>query len=383
MEQIGREVEIMKMIHQKHVVQLREVYETPEKIYLIMEYCNGGELVKKVQMTNSIEEKDVKLVIKRLAGAMGYLHDHGIVHRDIKPENILLSTQDPNDPYNIKVSDFGLAAFTGGGKLMENVCGTPFYMAPEVVSGQGYSHSCDIWSIGIMLALLLTKYTKEAEQTLRDMVLHSKLDFQHEIWNDVTASAKNLLERMLQVDPAQRIAAKEILNHPWVTGEKQESQNVLEMMKSYKAEQRWKKAIFVVCAMSRFRKGIKAKSLDTITMGSLESELLSIPVEPTVRRNSMITPGFHRTASNGTRYTQRLSKPPTTKITSSSHTTNPLHRSNTNISTSGSNVSPSRISSENLSPLLSNAPSSKSPRSPKVQSPNNTISRSPSLSQRK
>lgn len=108
-------------------------------------------------MTNFIEEKDIQLVIKRLSEVIGYLHDHGIVHRDIKPENILLSTQDPEDPYNIKVSDFGLAAFTSGGKLMENICGTPLYMAPEVVAGLGYSHSCDIWSIGVMMGLLYGK----------------------------------------------------------------------------------------------------------------------------------------------------------------------------------------------------------------------------------
>ncbi|KNE68374.1 CAMK protein kinase [Allomyces macrogynus ATCC 38327] len=260
MDQIAREVEIMKRIRHRHVVQLREVYETPQKIYIVMEYCNGGELVKKVQLTNSIEEKDIKLVIKRLASVIGYLHDHGIVHRDIKPENILLSTSDPNDPYNIKVSDFGLAAFTGGGKLMENVCGTPTYMAPEVVAGLGYSQQCDIWSIGIMCGLLLAKYTKKAEQELREMIVTGTINVHHAIWAHCSPSAKNLLEKMLQVDPAQRIAAKEIVYHPWITGEKLESQTVLEMMKSYRAEQRWKKAIHVLIAAYRLMHGVSNKS---------------------------------------------------------------------------------------------------------------------------
>ncbi|ORZ35941.1 kinase-like domain-containing protein [Catenaria anguillulae PL171] len=255
-DQIGREVEIMKKIRHRHVVQLREVYETPQKVYIVMEYCNGGELVKKVQKNGSIDETDLKLVIKRLASVIGYLHDLGIVHRDIKPENILLSTQDPADPYNIKVSDFGLAAFSGGGKLMENVCGTPLYMAPEVLAGLGYSQQCDIWSIGVMMALLLCNYTRAAEHGLRDMIQRGQVDMSHELWADCPPSAKNLIEKMLQVDPAQRIAAKEILLHPWITGDKLESQTVLEMMRSYRAEQRWKKTIYVVIAAQRFLAGI-------------------------------------------------------------------------------------------------------------------------------
>ncbi|KAI9187717.1 hypothetical protein H9P43_002108 [Blastocladiella emersonii ATCC 22665] len=268
MDQITREIDIMKKIRHRHVVLLREVYETPQKVYIIMEYCNGGELVKKVQTAGNIDEKDLKLVIKRLASVIGYLHDHGIVHRDIKPENILLSTSDPDDPYNIKVSDFGLAAFTGGGKLMENVCGTPLYMAPEVVAGLGYSQQCDIWSIGIMTGLLLCNYTKRAEAALREMVLEGQIQIGHEMWDECSPAARNFIEKMLQVDPAQRISAKEILIHPWITGEKLEAQTVLEMMRSYRAEQRWKKAYHVVVAARRFMMALRGPNYTSSSSGS-------------------------------------------------------------------------------------------------------------------
>ncbi|KNE69514.1 CAMK protein kinase [Allomyces macrogynus ATCC 38327] len=303
MDQIAREVEIMKRIRHRHVVQLREVYETPQKIYIVMEYCNGGELVKKVQLTNSIEEKDIKLVIKRLASVIGYLHDHGIVHRDIKPENILLSTSDPNDPYNIKVSDFGLAAFTGGGKLMENVCGTPTYMAPEVVAGLGYSQQCDIWSIGIMCGLLLAKYTKRAEQELREMIVTGTINVHHAIWAHCSPSAKNLLEKMLQVDPAQRIAAKEIVYHPWITGEKLESQTVLEMMKSYRAEQRWKKAIHVLIAAHRLMHGVSNKSTSSrsSSTGQLATPAAPAAAAPTIPTHALPPrPGLRPTRVHNT-----------------------------------------------------------------------------------
>ncbi|KAI9216466.1 kinase-like domain-containing protein [Blastocladiella britannica] len=260
-EQIAREVEVMKRIRHPHVVGLHEVYETPAKLYIIMEYVSGGELVKKVQHDGGISEVNCKLIISRLASVVGYLHDHGIVHRDIKPENILLSTQDPNDPFNIKMSDFGLAAFTGGGKLMENVCGTPLYMAPEVIAGLGYSQQCDIWSIGIMMALLLQGYTKSSEQELREMVFTGDIDLSHALFASACNAAKNLLDRMLQNDPAKRIAAKEILLHPWITGKRFESCTVLEMMRSYRAEQRWKKAYHVVLACLRFRRGCSSGRL--------------------------------------------------------------------------------------------------------------------------
>ncbi|KAL7749130.1 hypothetical protein RI367_005535 [Sorochytrium milnesiophthora] len=256
--QLEREVNIMKKVRHENIIQLKEVYETPYKVYIIMEYCNGGELVKSVQSSSAISEDDIRTVIRRLSSVVGrYLHDCGIVHRDIKPENILLSTCDPNDRYNIKVSDFGLAAFGGSDstKLMENVCGTPLYMAPEVIKGVDYSQQCDIWSIGIMMALLLVQYTREAENALKEMLQEGKIDLRHPVWSSCNPQAMSLLDKMLRNDPAQRITAKEILLHPWIrgAGAQETFSNVLDMMKAYRAEQRWKKAIYAIIAAYRFR----------------------------------------------------------------------------------------------------------------------------------
>ncbi|KAI9143448.1 kinase-like domain-containing protein [Paraphysoderma sedebokerense] len=288
MDQLNREMEILKKVRHKYIVRMKAIYETADKVYLVMEYCNGGELVQRLQTRTKIKEDDVKIIITRLADAIAYLHDHGIVHRDIKPENILLSAQNPDDPYDIKLSDFGLAGLTGSGneRLMENVCGTPLYMAPEVVAKQGYSQQCDIWSIGILMYLLLRNYTKEAEAELIEQTSKGKITYDSAAWNEVSSNARNLLEKMLEVDPAMRMTAKEILQHPWITGQGQQVETahhtVLEMMKKYKSEQRWKKITNVVIAVYRLNRTRCIRSPVT------SNEEISSPIDST---SDIVKPG--------------------------------------------------------------------------------------------
>jgi len=250
-EQLQQEINIMKQLNHPYIVKLHEVYETPKKIYIIMENYDGGELVSKIREKSYCSEEDVRVIITRLADAVAYLHEHGIVHRDLKPENILLSTEDPEDMYNIKVMDFGLATCKDSSTMIENICGTPFYMAPEVVDNLGYSQQCDIWSIGVMMYLLLVGYKKECEVELLQMISNRKIEFPDEYWKDISIGAKNLVENLLKFDPAQRITAKEILQHPWIKGVENgvcSNTTVFDLMKSYKAEKRLKKIINVVIA---------------------------------------------------------------------------------------------------------------------------------------
>eukprot|EP00842_Homolaphlyctis_polyrhiza_P002180 jgi/Hompol1/2963/HPOL_006251-RA len=153
-EQMLREVNIMKAVHHPNIVQLKEVMESPKKMCMIMEYCGGGELVQTVRKRGICTEEEIRTIVLQLIDAVSYLHRHGIVHRDIKPENILLKSNHPSELYNIKVSDFGLACFADSMNRVENMAGTPMYMAPEIIQNLGYNHSCDIWSIGVMLYLL-------------------------------------------------------------------------------------------------------------------------------------------------------------------------------------------------------------------------------------
>ncbi|KAL2912354.1 hypothetical protein HK105_208128 [Polyrhizophydium stewartii] len=202
------------------------------------------------------------MIVLQLLEAVTYLHRHGIVHRDIKPENILLKSNHPSDLYNIKVSDFGLACFADSVNRVDNIAGTPMYMAPEIVQNLGYNHSCDIWSIGVMFYLLLNHYQKEVEMVVQEMIKSGKIEYPDRFWSKINPAARNLCELILRFDPAKRISAAEILRHPWTLDQAMETcqlnANVLDLMKSYNAERRFRRGIICVMAYLRFMSPVRA-----------------------------------------------------------------------------------------------------------------------------
>ncbi|RMX41902.1 hypothetical protein pdam_00006629 [Pocillopora damicornis] len=243
---LEREVLIMKKIDHEHLVHLEEIYETSKRMYLVMELCDAGGVQKLLEKKTRFTEKETWTVINQLAHAVAYLHDCDIVHRDLKLENILLGQPVGNELLNIKLTDFGLSfvkGSVGSDSMMQSVCGTPIYMAPEVIDDLGYSQQCDIWSIGVIMYTLLTgrpPFVAETEEKLYELIKKGEVDFSDPCWETCHESAKNLLLGMLKVDPAYRRTAKEILNHPWITGDSEasETSNVLELMKMYREELR-------------------------------------------------------------------------------------------------------------------------------------------------
>ncbi|XP_022112093.1 serine/threonine-protein kinase 33-like [Acanthaster planci] len=245
---LEREVAILKKVRHKHIIHLEAVYETSQKMYLVLELCNGGELSDLFKEKGAFTEEDTRTAIHRLTSTVSYLHKNDIVHRDIKLDNILLS-QDPEHPedhLNIKLSDFGLSILkgrAGSDSMMQTMCGTPMYMAPEVIDNQGYSQQCDVWSIGVIAYMLLSGYppfTGRDEDGLYEEIRRGELDFSGAVWRKVSDEAKNAIQGLLTVDPAHRLTASELLHHPWITGEKGSDndgpKNVLEMMKQWKDE---------------------------------------------------------------------------------------------------------------------------------------------------
>ncbi|TPX34324.1 hypothetical protein SmJEL517_g02984 [Synchytrium microbalum] len=277
-EQLQREVAIMKAVYHPSIVQLREVYETKKKVFLVMEYCQGGELVSKIRARRHCPESDVRTIVRRLSDAVAYLHEYGIVHRDLKPENILISMEDPSIEHNIKVSDFGLATYADACGTMDNVVGTPFYMAPEIVQNLGYTAQCDIWSIGVMTYLLLLGYTPEAEMMLHDMIANGKIEYPARLWKGVSPGARNLCECMLKFDPASRITAREVLIHPWIastldmTSDSPFSTTVLDLMRSFNAHTRLQRVLLIVRAAVRFRLLPKIRRRDFFDRDTIVAE---------------------------------------------------------------------------------------------------------------
>uniref|UniRef100_A0A8C5KIL2 Serine/threonine-protein kinase 33 n=1 Tax=Jaculus jaculus TaxID=51337 RepID=A0A8C5KIL2_JACJA len=244
---LEREVNILKSVKHEHIIQLQQVFETPKKMYLVMELCEDGELKEILDRKGHFSENETRWIIQSLASAIAYLHNKDIVHRDLKLENIMVKSSfiDANNELNlnIKVSDFGLAVKKHGAgmdSMMQTTCGTPIYMAPEVINAHDYSQQCDIWSIGVIMYFLLCgepPFLASTEEKLFELIRKGELNFENPIWDSVSDSAKGVLGQLIKVDPAHRFTAKELLDSQWLTGNTVPSMrqtNVLEMMKEWK-----------------------------------------------------------------------------------------------------------------------------------------------------
>ncbi|KAG8507228.1 Serine/threonine-protein kinase 33 [Galemys pyrenaicus] len=242
---LEREVSILKCVKHEHIIHLEQVFETPKKMYLVMELCEDGELKEILDQKGHFSENETRWIIQSLASAIAYLHNNDIVHRDLKLENILVKSSfiDANNEMNlnIKVTDFGLAVKKHGRSeaMLQTTCGTPIYMAPEVISAHDYSQQCDVWSIGVIMYILMCgepPFLASSEEKLFELIRKGELHFEHPIWDSVSDSAKSVLKQLLKVDPAHRLTAKELLDNQWLTGNALSSArtNVLEMMKEWK-----------------------------------------------------------------------------------------------------------------------------------------------------
>ncbi|XP_039991122.1 serine/threonine-protein kinase 33 [Xiphias gladius] len=247
-QMLGHEINILKKVSHAHIIHLKEVYDTPRMMYLVTELCAGGELMQLLQQKTFFTEDETRHIICSLADAVVYLHKRDIVHRDLKLENILVknSLDDDNDRINIKVTDFGLSVQTGGvgiENIMKEACGTLIYMAPEMMSGRGYSQWCDVWSIGVVMYMLLCgepPFVSKTKAKLLDVIMNKEVTFTQPIWTRVSDAAKNLLTCLLKVDPAYRMSANQILENPWITGDTNVPaipSNVLDMMRNHQEEE--------------------------------------------------------------------------------------------------------------------------------------------------
>lgn len=243
---LEREVNILKIVKHEHIIHLEQVFETPRKMYLVMELCEDGELKEILSKKGNFSENETRWIIQSLASAITYLHNNDIVHRDLKLENIMVKSSfiDDNNEMNlnIKVTDFGLAVKKHGGSeaMLQTTCGTPMYMAPEVINAHDYSQQCDIWSIGVIMYILLCgepPFMASSEEKLFELIRKGELHFDDPVWDSISDCAKSVLKQLLKVDPAHRITAKELLDNQWLTGNTHSSArpiNVLEMMKEWK-----------------------------------------------------------------------------------------------------------------------------------------------------
>ncbi|KAJ6803963.1 putative CBL-interacting protein kinase 6 [Iris pallida] len=208
-EQVKREISAMKMVTHPNIVELHEVMATRSKIYFAMELVRGGELFSRIARHGRLREDPARRYFRQLLSAVAFCHARGVYHRDLKPENLLL-----DDRGNLKVADFGLSAFAGP-DLLRTACGTPAYVAPEVIARKGYDGGkADLWSCGVVLYVLLAGFLPFQDDNVLAMYRKThRGDFRCPPW--FSADARRLVTRLLDPNPATRITVAEILDTPW------------------------------------------------------------------------------------------------------------------------------------------------------------------------
>ncbi|KAK4274208.1 hypothetical protein QN277_017470 [Acacia crassicarpa] len=210
-DQIKKEISIMKLVRHPYVVRLHEVLASRTKIYIILEFITGGELFDKILHHGRLSEAEARRYFQQLIDGVDYCHSKGVYHRDLKPENLLLDSLG-----NIKISDFGLSALPEQGvSVLRTTCGTPNYVAPEVLSHKGYNGApADVWSCGVILYVLIAGYLPFDEMDLT--TLYSKIEkaeYSCPSWFPV--GAKALIHRILDPNPETRVTIEQIRNDEW------------------------------------------------------------------------------------------------------------------------------------------------------------------------
>ncbi|KAG8379226.1 hypothetical protein BUALT_Bualt07G0066500 [Buddleja alternifolia] len=209
-EKVRREIKICRLFVHPHVIRLYEVIETPSDIYVIMEYVTRGELFDYIVEKGRLHENEARHFFQQIIAGLEYCHRNMVVHRDLKPENLLLDLKG-----NVKVADFGLSNIMRDGHFLRTSCGSPNYAAPEVVSGKLYAGpEVDIWSCGVILYALLCGALPFDDENIPNLFKKIKSGM-YTLPSHLSTGARDLIPRMLVVDPMKRITTREIRQHPW------------------------------------------------------------------------------------------------------------------------------------------------------------------------
>ncbi|XP_068616802.1 serine/threonine-protein kinase Chk2 [Brachionichthys hirsutus] len=214
------EIEILQRIDHPCLIRTLDFYQTEESYYIVLELMEGGELFQRVR-SQQLKESTTKLYFYQMLKAVQYLHSNGIIHRDLKPENILLSSQE--DVCLIKVTDFNQSRILEETLLMRTLCGTPSYLAPEVfthASTTGYGPAVDVWSLGVLLFVCLGGYPPFHEdfgqQSITEQIIRGEFTMVPSKWRHISDQAKDVVRKLLVVDPSERMTIEEALSHTWL-----------------------------------------------------------------------------------------------------------------------------------------------------------------------
>ena len=255
---VKSEVDIMRKLQHRNIVQFLDFFDEHGEMYVVLEYLSGGELFQRLQKKEVYSERDARDLVYILLSAVKHMHDLHIVHRDLKPENLLMASSNDAD---VKIADFGFAAYAPEPTLTET-CGTPAYVAPEVLSGQPYGKAADMWSLGVITYILLGGYAPFDGDDVKQLFRHIKecrYSFHDEYWSDVSNGGKDFIRKLLVLDPTARLSVDQALDHSWV---KQAAGDLvvknltkaMEGFKTFNGERKLRGAVKAVMATNRLRR---------------------------------------------------------------------------------------------------------------------------------
>jgi serine/threonine protein kinase len=257
---LREEVAVLKFVDHPNIIKLYNFYEEKKMFYMVIELMEGGELFERIVKKTFYNEKEARDLIRILLDALAYLHHRNIVHRDLKPENLLLKS--PFNDFDIKLADFGFAKKVSG-KSLDTQCGTPGYVAPEILKGAKYGTEVDMWSCGVIIYILLGGYPPFHDDN--HAILYRKIKaadytFEPQYWDQVSDDAKDLIKKMLIVDPDKRLSADQALRHPWFLVGDHEliSRNLsttLETMKKFNARRKFRGTVKGVMLTNKMARG--------------------------------------------------------------------------------------------------------------------------------
>lgn len=258
---VQHEVSILSNLHHPNIVRLLDFYTEPQKYYMVMEKVNGGELFDRIVAKRHYTEREARDLVRIVLSALKYCHDKNVVHRDIKPENLLMAHK--TDDADVKLVDFGFAAVANGFNLTEP-CGTPAYVAPEILEGRPYGKPVDMWSFGVLLYILLCggpPFYAQDQQVLFKKILTGKFAFDLERWRNISSTAKDLISKLLTLSPIRRLTVDEALNHEWlqthstILANKQLNDGLVQLRK-FQAAKKFKAGVRAVLAANRLNAGL-------------------------------------------------------------------------------------------------------------------------------
>lgn len=257
---LREEVAVLQSIEHPNIIKLYNFYEEKKMFYMVIELMEGGELFERIVKKTFYNEKEARDLIRILLDALAYLHHRHIVHRDLKPENLLLKS--PYNDFDIKLADFGFAKKVNG-KSLDTQCGTPGYVAPEILKGAKYGTEVDMWSCGVIVYILLGGYPPFHDDN--HAILYRKIKaadytFEPQYWDQVSDDAKDLIKKMLVVDPDKRLTADQAFRHPWFLVGDHEliSRNLsttLDTMKKFNARRKFRGTVKGIMLTNKMARG--------------------------------------------------------------------------------------------------------------------------------